>query len=133
MEHYTPDSCNLLRPFCILHGEGLRSLYALEKFTHKPQADVLARVTIGRLRFRSRTLGLVIRNDMDGFTIEDALKPHMPFEMAKLNNICNFNIYSAVCRNEVLNNCPPYMKGMSLVQPPSVFRRLLRKCMGIWY
>ena len=41
-----------------------------KKFTHKPQADASARDTIGRLRFRSRTLGLVIRNDMDGVTME---------------------------------------------------------------
>ena len=37
----------------------------LKKFTHKPQADAPARDTIGRLRFKSRTSGLVIWNDMD--------------------------------------------------------------------
>ena len=38
----------------------------LKNFTHKLQADAPARDTIGRLRFKSRTLGLVIWNDMDG-------------------------------------------------------------------
>ena len=94
-----------------LLDEGLGLRYALQKFTHKPQADASARDTIGRLRFRSRTLGLVIRNDMDGVTIERALKPHMPVEMTKLNNIYNFNIYSVVCRKYVSNGCPPYIQG----------------------
>ena len=44
----------------------LKITLCLERFTHKPQADAPARDTIGCLRFRSRTLGLVIRNDMDG-------------------------------------------------------------------
>lgn len=42
---------------------------------------------------------------MDGATMEQALKLDVPFEMTELNNINNFDIYSVVCRNHVLNNC----------------------------
>jgi hypothetical protein len=88
MEHYTPDNCNLLPFFCIFPSDKrLSSLYAVKNFTHKPQADAPARDTIGCLRFRSRTFGLVIWNDMDGVTMEQALKPDLPFEMTELNNI----------------------------------------------
>lgn len=68
---------------------------------------------------------MAIWNDMDGITMERALKLDAPFEVTEPNNINNFGIYSAVCRNYISNNCT-VCEGMSTLQLPSVVRRLLR-------